>query len=219
MASVGDRDTEGLRLGEVTHVHVRVGYRRRPEDPPHEQYLLDLPMPAVAASRGDGFDERPFLDALRPVVFVDSDVALPYALHVHRSHTSGDESTNTCEIGVTVTLGPATPGRTGATYDAVAAAFPALLELAGRPHRPVGSRDEAVTLAWRGVETAYGVDPDRGSLAAEQHLVDRGAWSLDLRAGGADAYGVLVGMVDGYAGAVQVRYTPLREVLDSVGNE
>ncbi len=206
-----------LELGPVTRVHVQVGYGGVPGRPPQEQYLLTLSVPEPDDPRAP-FDDRPFLDALEPVVLVGTDVPRHHSLHVHRSHTSWGVSTGVVEIGLTVTTGPREPA-SGATDEAAIAGFRALLDLVGGPATPVSSRQDAVVRARRAVEAAYGPDADTLALTSEEHHPDEGAWSIGLRAGAEDRYAVLVGLVDGCARAVRVRHEPVREVSDSLGTE
>lgn len=206
-----------LELGRVTRVQVQVGYRAVPGRPPHEHHLLDLALPESSDPR-KGFDERPYLDALEPVVFVGADVPRHYSLHLHRWHTSWGVSTATVEIGITVTTGPREPDAQ-ATYDASVTAFRALIDLAGGSPPQLGSRDEAVVRARRAVAAAYGQDAEALALTSEEHHPDDGAWSIGLRATADDRYAVLVGVVDGCAGSVRVRHEPVREVIDSLGTE
>jgi hypothetical protein len=219
MTSAAEPGTSRLRLelGRVTRVQVQVGYRDVPGRPPQEHYLLDLALPEPLDPRST-FDERPYLDALEPVVYLGADVPRHYSLHVHRWHTSWGVSTSAVEVGVTVTTGPREPG-VQATYDATVAAFRALLDLAGGPAAELGSRDEAVTRARRAVAAAYGQDADALALTSEEHHPDEGAWSVGLRATADDRYAVLVGVVDGCARSVRVRHEPVREVIDSLGTE
>ena len=98
-------------------------------------------------------------------------------------------------------------------------AFRDLMELAGQPEPTPTSRDAAILRARRGAATAYAVDPDTLSLSAEEHHPTENSWTVRLRTTARDAYEVVVGFVDGYAGSVRVRHEQRIEVSDSIGSE
>ena len=98
-------------------------------------------------------------------------------------------------------------------------AFRDLMEVAGRPEPTPTSRDAAILRARRGAATAFAVDPDTLSLSAEEHHPSENSWTFELRTTAEDAYEVVVGFVDGYAGSVLVRHEQRIEVSDSIGSE
>ena len=93
------------------------------------------------------------------------------------------------------------------------------MELAGQPEPTPTSRDAAILRARRAAATAYAVDPDTLSLSAEEHHPTENSWTFKLRTTAGDAYEVVVGFVDGYAGSVRVRHEQRIEVSDSIGSE
>jgi hypothetical protein len=208
-----------LTLGRVDRLRVQVGYRVGPDEPAHEQYLLDLPVPS-----DDAVDEPRLLAALEPVLYAGADGPRHYSLHQHRSHTSWGLSPGALEIGLLVTTGPTTgpspATASGPAYDGVIRAFRDLLAMVGRPPDPAPpSRDAAVLRARRSAAAAYAVEPEGLRLSAEEHHPDDGSWSISLTTTAGDEYDVLVGLVDGYPASVRVRHTERTEVFDSVGTE
>jgi len=91
--------------------------------------------------------------------------------------------------------------------------------MAGQPEPTPTSRDAAILRARRGAATAYAVDPDTLSLSAEEHHPTENSWTFKLRTTAEDAYEVVVGFVDGYAGSVRVQHEQRIEVSDSIGSE
>jgi hypothetical protein len=63
------------------------------------------------------------------------------------------------------------------------------------------------------------VDPDGLSVSAEEHRLAENSWTVRLRTTAGDDYEVVVGFVDGYAGAVRVQHGHRIEVSDSIGSE
>ena len=98
-------------------------------------------------------------------------------------------------------------------------AFRELMEVAGQPEPTPTSREAAILRARRGAATAFAVDPDTLSLSAEEHHPSENSWTFKLRTTAEDAYEVVVGFVDGYAGSVLVRHEQRIEVSDSIGSE
>ena len=214
--AVDDRSAPPLlTLGRVDVLKVQVGYRAGPEDPAHEQFLLDLPLPEA----GPILDEQQVLAALEPVLHVDGGAPRHYSLHQHRWHTSWGASPGAWEIGLLVSTGTE-PGATSPGPDsAVIGAFRDLLAAVGRPEQPPTSRDAAVLRARRSAETAYGLSAASLSLSAEQHDPVGNSWTVRLRTTSGDAYDVVVGLVDGDAASVLVRCEGRMEVFDAVGAE
>jgi hypothetical protein len=205
-----------LTLGRVDRVLVQVGYRTRPDGPAHEQFLLDLPVPeADDAGVPAGLDESLLLGALEPVLYVGADSPRHYSIHQHRWHTSWGPSPGALELGLLVTTGtrppPVDPTPT------VTAAFRALMDQVGRPAPTPVSRDTALARARSAAATAFDVDADAFSPRTEQHLGE--SWRIGLRTPAGEAYDVVVGLVDGYAGSVRVRHGQRADVVDSVGTE
>jgi hypothetical protein len=210
-----------LTLGRVDRVRVQVGFRARPDDRPYQQFLLDLSVPEADIARGDdAFDERRVLAALEPVLHAGGEAPRHYSLHQHRWHSSWGVSRGALDIGLLVTTGTRrTAAVAEASHDSVIRAFRDLMEVAGRPQSSPTSRDAAIVRARRAAATAYGVDPDAMSLSAEEHNPAENSWTVGLRATAGDAYEVVVGIVDGYAGSVRVRHEDRVEVSDSIGSE
>jgi hypothetical protein len=210
-----------LTFGRVDLVRVQVGYRASPEDLAYQQFLLDLSvLEAINARDRDAFDERLALSALEKVLYAGADAPRRYSLHQHRWHTSWGASPGAMEIGLLVTTGTrATAASSEAPLDGVIRAFRDLMEMAGQPQPTPTSRDAAILRAQRGAATAYAVDPDTLSLSAEEHYPTANSWAFKLRTTAGDAYEVVVGFVDGYAGSVRVRHEQRIEVSDSIGSE
>ena len=210
-----------LTLGRVNRVQVQVGFRAGPDDPPYQQFLLDLSVPeADGADEDDAFDEQQVLAALEPVLYAGAEAPRHYSLHQHRWHTSWGMSPGALDIGLLVTTGTRTTAAISqASHDSVTRAFRDLMEVAGRPQPTPTSRAAAIVRARRGAAAAYGVDPDAMSLSAEEHYPAENSWTVRLRTTAGDVYEVVVGIVDGYAGSVRVRHEQRLEVSDSIGSE
>ncbi|UUZ57953.1 hypothetical protein [Nocardioides sp. B-3] len=199
-----------LTFGRLDVVRVRVGYRASPEDLPDQQFLLDV-------SVQEPVDEELVLGALEPVLHVRSGPPRHYSLHQHRWHTSWGASPGAPEIGLLVTTG--TTADLQAPPDGVTRAFRDLLALVGRPEPTSTTREAAIVLARRGAATVYAADPDTLSLSAEEHHPPENSRTFKLRTPADDAYEVVVGFVDGYAGSVRVQHEQRIEVSDSLGAE
>jgi hypothetical protein len=209
-----------LTLGRVDLLRVQVGYRAQPDSPVYQQFLLDLPVPeAGTAHDQDALEESRVLAALEPVLYAGTAGPRHYSLHQHRWHTSWGASPGALEIGLFVTTGTRTAAVSEASHDGVARAFHDLLEMAGRPGSTRTSREAAILRARRSVAAAYALDPDALSLSAEEHHPAENSWTVGLRTTAGEAYDVVVGLVDGYAGSVRVRHVDRIEVFDSVGSE
>ncbi|MER6974997.1 hypothetical protein ABT304_28320 [Nocardioides sp. NPDC000445] len=209
-----------LTLGRVDSVRVQVGYRASPDDQVDRQYLLDLSVPEPdGGGSEDVLDDREILAALEPVLYAGADARRHYSLHQHRWHTSWGASPGALEIGLLVNTGPRTTAVSEASYDGVARAFRDVMEVVGRPERTPTSRESAVQRTLRAAATAYAVDPDALSLRAEEHHAADNSWTLTLRSTTGDEYDVVVGFVEGYAGAVSVRHAHRFEAADSIGPE
>lgn len=208
-----------LTFGPVDVVRVQVGFGGGPERRACQQFLLDCPIPEAHSNRVPVIGEQRVLAALEPVLYVGADAPRPYSLHQHRWHTSGSASPGALEIELLVTTGTWTAAAARAARDVVTRAFRELLEAAGPPEPTPTSRDAAIVRARRGVAAASGVDPKALTLSAEQHNPAENSWALLLTTTAGDEYDVLVGLVDGYAGSVEVRHGRLTEVFDAVGSE
>lgn len=208
-----------LTFGPVDVVRVQVGFGGGPEGRACQQFLFDCPIPEAYSNRVPVIGEQRVLAALEPVLYVGADAPRPYSLHQHRWHTSGSASPGALEIELLVTTGTWTAAAARASRDVVTRAFRELLEAAGPPEPTLTSRDAAIVRARRGVAAAFGVDPKALTLSAEQHNPVENSWALLLTTTAGDEYDVLVGLVDGYAGSVEVRHERLTEVFDAVGSE
>lgn len=208
-----------LTLGPVHVVRVQVGYRAGPEGPVHQQFLLDLPVPEDAAGDREPLDVPRVLATLEPVLYPDDGGPRHYSLHTHRWHTTWGQSPGALEIGLLVTAGTATAAASEGWLDSVSQGFRALMDVVGRPEPSTTPRDSAILRARRGVAASYGLDPDDLSLSAEEHHAAENSWAVALRAPGGEAYDVVVGLVDGYAGSVRVQHQDRIEVSASVGSE
>ena len=209
-----------LTLGRVDRVRVQVGFRAGPDDRPYQQFLLDASVPGADSAPGDAFDEQRALAVLEPVLHAGAEAPRHYSLHLHRWHTSWGLNPNALDLGLLVTTGARSNAATAqASQDSVTRAFRDLMQLAGQPRPTPTSRDAAILRARRAAATAYRVDPDAMSLSAEEHHPDANAWTLRLRTTAGDAYEVVVGVVDGYAGSLRVRHEERIEVADSIGAE
>lgn len=210
-----------LTFGQVDLVRVQLGYRVSPEDMADQQFLLDASVLGAVDERDPAaFDERLVLSALESVLYVGADPPRHYSLHQHRWHTSWGASPGAIDIGLLVTTGTSTTAAgSEALLDGVTRAFRDLLEVVGQPEATPTSRDAAILLARRGAATAYAVDPDTLSLSAEEHHPTENSWTFKLRTPADDAYEVVVGFVDGYAGSVRVWHEQRIEVSDSIGSD
>jgi len=204
-----------LTLGRVDRLRVQVGYRASPDGPAYEQFLIDLAVPeADTTDAQEAFAEGPVLALLEPVLYTHGDAARHYSLHQHRWHTSWGASPGSLEIGLLVTTGTAAT----TSQDGVTRAFRDLLALAGPQDSTPTSRDAAILKARSSAATAFALDPEALSLSTEQHHPAENSWTLGLRTTTGDEYAVVVGLVDGYAGAVRVRHQRRTEVAASVGS-
>jgi hypothetical protein len=219
--AVDQRSTRPLlTLGRVHLVRVQVGYRAGPDGPVHQQFLLDLPVPENGAAHDpDALDETRVLAGLEPVLHAGTEPPRHYSLHTHRWHTSWGASPGALELGLLVTAGTASSAVSDAWLAGVTRAFRGLMDLVGRPEPAPTSRDAALQRARHSVATTYGLDPDALSPSAEEHHAGDNSWTVALRATAGEAYDVVVGLVDGYAGSVRVRHRSGVEVSDSVGSE
>jgi hypothetical protein len=209
-----------LTLGRVDRVRVQVGFRAGPDDPPHQQFLLDVPVPEADRAPEDAFDEQRALAVLEPVLHAGTGAPRHYSLHLHRWHTSWGLNPNALDLGLLVTTeSRSTAAAAQASHDSVARAFRDLMQLTGPPRPVPTSRDAAILRARRAAATAYRVDQEALSLSAEEHHPADNAWTLRMRSTAGDAYEVVVGVVDGYAGSVRVRHEERIEVADSIGAE
>lgn len=208
-----------LTFGPVDVVRVQVGFAAGPESRAHQQFLLDCPVPEAYRNRVPVIDEQRVLAALEPVLDVGADAPRPYSLHQHRWHSSGSASPGALEIQLLVTIGTWTAATARASRDVVSSAFRELLEAAGPPDPMLTSRDAAIMRARLDIATAFGVDPEGLTLSAEQHNPAENCWALLLTTIAGDEYDVLVGLVDGYAGSVEVRHEKRTEVFDAIGAE
>jgi hypothetical protein len=205
-----------LTLGRVDRLRVQVGYRGSPDGAAYEQFLLDLAVPeADSPAAREAFSEGPVLALLEPVLYTHGDAARHYSIHQHRWHTSWGASPGSLEIGLLVTTGTAT----APSEDGVTRAFRDLLALAGPQDSTPTSRDAAIRKARSSAATAFALDPDALSLSTEQHHPAENSWTVGLRATTGDEYAVVVGLVDGYAGAVRVLHQRPTEVTASVGSD
>jgi hypothetical protein len=209
-----------LTLGRVDRVRVQVGFRAGPDDRPDQQFLLDVSVPGADRDPEDAFDEQQALAVLEPVLRAGTGAPRHYSLHLHRWHTSWGLNPNALDLGLLVTTGArSTAAAAQASHDSVTRAFRDLMHLTGPPRPVPTSRDAAILRARRAAATAYRVDPDAMSLSAEEHHPADNAWTLRMRTTAGDAYEVVVGVVDGYAGSVRVRHEERIEVADSIGAE
>lgn len=209
-----------LTLGRVDQVRVQVGYRSRPDGPVHQQFLLDLPVPEAEGADDRGtLEESRVLDALEPVLYAGNGVPRHYSLHTHRWHTTWGHGPGAFEIGLLVTAGTPSSAISEAWLDGVTRAFRVLMDVVGRPDPAPTSREAALQRARHSVATTYGLDLDALSPSAEEHHASENSWTVALRATAGEAYDVVIGLVDGYAGSVRVQHRSGIEVSDSVGSE
>jgi hypothetical protein len=204
-----------LTLGRLDQVRVQVGYRVRPDGPADQQFLLDLPVAERGPAATPVLDDQRLLTALEPVLYVGSDVPRHYSLHQHRWHSSWGLSPGALEVGLHVTTGRVT----GASHEGVLSAFRELIRFVGGPVSSPVSRDAAIVRARSSVATAYPSVAEELVLSEEEHDPVGNRWRVGLRTTRGDQYDVVVGFVDGYAGAVWVRHGRSVEVFDSVGSE
>ena len=208
-----------LTFGPVDVVRVQVGFGGGPERRACQQFLFDCPLPEAYSNRVPVIGEQQVLAALEPVLYVAADAPRPYSLHQHRWHTSGSASPGALEIELVVTTGTWTAAAARAAREVVTHAFRELLEAAGPPEPTLTSRDVAIVRARRGVAGAFGVDPKALTLSAEEHNPVENSWALLLTTTAGHEYDVMVGVVDGYAGSLEVRHERRTEVFDAVGSE
>ncbi|WP_203337086.1 hypothetical protein [Nocardioides limicola] len=204
-----------LARGRIDRIRVQVGHRRRPDEPAHEHFLLDLGL-----GEEPQIGEDTVLTALEPLLFAGTDVRRHHSIHRHQWHTSWGAAAGALEIGLLVTTGPTTPESITASHAAVQAAFTELLEQT--PHVNGGapvSRDSALVRARAAIASAYDLDADALGLGAEEHHPAAGSWTLSLRNPNGDWFDAVVGFVGGHRGSVHVRRRQRIEVSDSVGEE
>jgi hypothetical protein len=203
-----------LNLGTIDQLRVRVGFGRMLDGPAHDVFLLDVPVAA-----GEAFDETPYLEALEPILYAESETPLVYSVNLNRHHMSWGPSAGEAEIRLHVTTGSVSARLTSTALDAVTVAFRKVFEHSGRPAREL-RHDDAIALARVRVEEAYPeVHSDVLSVSDEEHRASHGSWSIGLRTRDLDRYVVVIGFVDGYADSAHIRHQPRSEVLDSVGSE
>ena len=210
-----------LTLGQVHRLRVQVGYRALPDGPAHQHFLLDLPVPE---GRGDsdqpgGSLEARVLASLEPTLYAGTGTPRHYSVHSHRWHTSWGASPGTLEIGLLVTTGPTGHDPSQFPSDSVSQAFRELMRLLGRPEPASTTREAALLRARRSAAAAYAVDAEELSVSTEEHHATENSWAVGLRTPAGEEYHVLVGFVDGCAGAVRVWHEDQVEVFDSVGSE
>ena len=204
-----------LNLGRVDLVRVRVSYGRMLEGPEHDVFLLDLP---GGGEEEEPFDEMPYLEALEPILYSDTETPSVYSVHVNRSHTSWGSGAGDVEIRMSLTTG--LRATTKPAFQAVTDAFRRVLEHAGRLEPAAFGHDEAIASARTRVEEAYpAVHSDALRISSEEHRAAQGSWSVGLTTRDLDRYVVVVGFLDGYPGSAHVRHEPRSEVLDSLGSE
>ena len=200
---------------------MQVGFRAGPDDRPDQQFLLDVSVPGADRDPEDAFDEQQALAVLEPVLHAGTGAPRHYSLHLHRWHTSWGLNPNALDLGLLVTTGArGTAATAQASHDSVTRAFRDLMRAdraAATRRRPPGTPRSCGP--GRAAATAYRVDPDAMSLSAEEHHPADNAWTLRMRTTAGDAYEVVVGVVDGYAGSVRVRHEERIEVADSIGAE
>jgi hypothetical protein len=213
-----DRSASGqlLHLGGVDQVRVRVAYARMIDGPAYEVFFLDLP----GDRDNETFDEKPYLEALEPILHVGSDTPLDYSLHVNRSYTSSGSAAGDVEICVNLPICTKPASSVPTALDAVSTAFRRVLDHAGLPEPLQLGHDDAIAWARALVERAYPqVHSDVLWVSEEEHRAAQGAWLVGLCGPKLDRYVVVVGFLDGYVGSAHVRHEPASEVLDSVGLE
>ena len=208
-----------LTLGQVHRLRVQVGYRARPDGPAYQHFLLDLPVPEGASGEQEGSLEPRVLATLEPVLYTDDGAPRHYSVHSHRWHTSWGASPGTLEIGLLVTTGAATRDPSSASFDSVTLAFDELLTLLGRPEPALTTRESALLRARRSAAATSSVDVHELSVSTEEHHPTENSWTVGLRTPAGEEYHVVVGFVDGYAGAVRVWHEEQVEVYDSLGAE
>lgn len=207
-----------LTLGRLDRIRVQVGYRASPEDPAHEQFLLDLAVsdPPDVDER-DPLDEHRILAALEPVLYLGAEAPRHYSVHQHRWHTSWGLSPAALELGLLVTTGSRTVAVAEAAHVSVVGAFRDLLALAGPPEPTPTPREAAILQARRSTATAFAVVPDELTISTEMHHPAENSWTVGLRTTAGENFDAVVGLVDGYAGSVRIRHQERIEAFDSVG--
>jgi hypothetical protein len=202
-----------LTLGRIDRIRIQVGFRTTPTASAYEQFLLDL----TPDEDGPQIEEAAVVSALEPILYDGDGPPRHYSLHQHRWSTSWGLSPGALELGLLITTSRRSRSDTDATT--VAGAFRELLGRAESSASEPVTRDAAVVRARRSTEAAYGIDGDALRLAFETHDVGADAWRIGLSDAGSGEYDVLVGFVDGCAGAVRVRHDAGLEVVDSVGSD
>ena len=210
-----------LTLGRIDRIRIQVGFRATPTAPAYEHFLLDLTLDEERPQ----IEEAALMSALEPILYAPEGPPRHYSLHQHRWSTSWGPSPGALELSLLVTA--SRRPRDDADAGSVAAAFRELIRLAGVAATEQITRDVAVIRARRATGVAYGVDEDALRLAFEMHDVGAGAWRIGLSDRGSEhkgnqtsgEYDVVVGFVNGCAGAIRVRRDAEVEVVDSVGSD
>lgn len=215
-ADPSDASARQLQLGRVDQLRIRLRYGPTLDAPAPDVFLLDVPLAAA-----DTFDEKPYLEALEPILYAAAAAPLPYSVHLHRHHTSLGATAGEVEIRIDVATGAAPSRLPTAAVDAVAAGFRSVLEHTGPPGSLALRHDDAIDRARAQVREAYPeVDPAELTVSDEEHRPAQGSWSVGLRRHtDLDRYVVVVGFLDGCPDSAHVHHHRRSEVLDSVGGE
>lgn len=215
-ADPSDSSGRVLQLGRVDQLRIRVRYGPTLEDPAHDVFLLDVPLAAA-----DTFDEKPYLEALEPILYAAAAAPLPYSVHLHRHHTSLETAGGQVEIRMDLATGAESTRLPTAAIDAVAAGFRRVLDHTGPPGSPELRHDDAIDRARTHVQEAYPeMDPAELAVSDEEHRPAQGSWSVGLRRHtDLDRYVVVVGFLEGCPRSAHVHHHRRSEVLDSVGSE
>lgn len=203
-----------LDLDRVDELRVRLSYGHLLEGPAHDVFLLDLRL-APSAGR---FEERPYLDALAPVLRSPGGDWAPTVVHVNRTHSNWAGESGVVEIAVALATGRYNTLARDAV-DKIHSAFRSMLDGSGDAAAPTSLDHEQALLEarWR-VERGYGdVHADLLAVTDEEHVPASGMWSVGLVLADRARFSVRIGFVDGDVRSTHVQRRPGSEVVDSLG--
>lgn len=201
-----------LNLGHVDVVGIRLAYVSRLGAPAHDVFLFGVDVQGT----GESFDERPYLEALAPLVEGGA-TRYQAVVHVNRTHHGELAPADEAEIAL-VLVGGAEHTLEPETVAAVRSALRGILGASGVPASVALGHDEAIAEARRRVAVCYPeVDTERLVVTDEECVPSAGTWSIGLSLDSRVRFEVLLGFVDGIPDSTHIRHLPFGEIVDSVG--
>jgi hypothetical protein len=204
-----------LQLGRVGEVRIRLTLAPAPGAAAHDAFLLDLRLPSPT----ERFDERPYLEALAPVLSLAEAPPRSCVVHVNRTHRVGEDGAGDAELVMVVTDAREHP-LDSAAVDVVRSVLRGIVASHAAPRTRALGHDEAMSEARQRVQAGYpGTEGERLAVTDEEHMASAGMWSIGLALGSVARFEVLLGFVDGITQTTHIRRLPGSEVVDSVGTE